>query len=143
LSNKHDPVALERLESLRLSIDCDAALERWRRYEHLAVAAPTCPCAEIGDPVSATLLTIDHTTKSTNLIRFVAVAGVGTKATHEWTDASGNAWLTGVQTPGIGLYSYDHNISKSDPNLWQSLSEHGQNLLQSLLSLIDNQHVWA
>jgi hypothetical protein len=66
----------------------------------------------------------------------VAVAGVGTKATKEWG-------LTSVQAPGIGLYSFDHNISKSDPNFWQSFSEHGQNLLQSLLRLIDNQRVWT
>lgn len=73
----------------------------------------------------------------------MAIAGVGTKPANDWIDASGNIWLTGVQTPGIGLYAYEHNISKSDPNLWQSLAEHGQNLLQSLLSLIDNQHVWT
>ena len=73
--------------------------------------------------------------------RIVAVPGVGTKPTHEWTDGADNLWLTGLQAPGIGLFSFDHNIRNSDTGLWQSLLSSGQDLLMSIITLVDSQRV--
>ncbi|KAF2108477.1 hypothetical protein BDV96DRAFT_652728 [Lophiotrema nucula] len=69
----------------------------------------------------------------------VAVPGVGTKPPEEWIDQNGNVWLTGVKAPGIGLYSYEHELSKSATSIWQDLLDHGQKILKALISLIDNQ----
>lgn len=72
---------------------------------------------------------------------FVAVSGVGTKPSHEWTDEEGNLWLTAIKAPGIGLFSYEHGISKPDGSMWQALLDHGQILLKSILTLVETQHV--
>ena len=71
----------------------------------------------------------------------MAVPGIGTKASTDWTDEAGNLWLTDIQAPGIGLYAYDHNISNLDTALWQRLLDHGQELLRSIIRLVDSQHV--
>lgn len=134
-------IARNYIERLGLSIDRDVILKRRRRNQYTTLAAPGRSCAEVGYLVSIALKETGHTAALTNGLRFVAVAGIGTKEANEWTDDAGNLWLTGVQAPGIGLYSYDHNVSKSDQDLWQSLFDHGQRLLQELLSLVENQHV--
>ncbi|KAF1850931.1 uncharacterized protein K460DRAFT_24339 [Cucurbitaria berberidis CBS 394.84] len=72
---------------------------------------------------------------------FVTTAGVGTKPTSDWTDEAGNLWLTGIQTPGIGLFSYEHGIGSSDTGFWHSLLDHGQHLLMSIIVLVESQHL--
>ncbi|KAJ8110762.1 hypothetical protein OPT61_g6475 [Boeremia exigua] len=98
------------------------------------------PRSRGGSATSSSLLRlIDRAQKLDTL--FILVAGIGTKVTDEWTDDAGNLWLASVQAPGIGLYSYDHNIGRSDQGLWKSLIDHGQRLLQEILSLIEDQHL--
>lgn len=75
------------------------------------------------------------------MVRFIAVAGVGTKQADEWTDDTGNMWMTGIQAPGIGLFSYDHDIGRSDLAMWRNLLDHGQRLLQAVITLVENQQV--
>ncbi|KAI8940907.1 hypothetical protein NX059_002165 [Plenodomus lindquistii] len=71
---------------------------------------------------------------------FVAVAGVGTKSTSEWTDDAGKLWLSRIDAPGIGLFSFEHEIRQSHTGLWQSLLNCGQDLLLSVITLVEEQH---
>ena len=72
---------------------------------------------------------------------FITVSGIGTKSSNEWIDNQGRLWLTDIKAPGIGLFSYEYEVSKPDNMMWQDLLDHGQSLLKSVVTLVEYQHV--
>lgn len=71
----------------------------------------------------------------------VAVPGIGTKLPDEWINEVGNPWLAAIDAPGIGVFSYDHAINKSNEDMWQDLLDHGESLLMSLVKLVQDKRV--
>jgi hypothetical protein len=72
---------------------------------------------------------------------FVAVPGIGTKPPDEWINETGKPWLAKIDAPGIGVFSYDHAISKSNEHIWQDLLDRGESLLMSLMKLVQEKRV--
>ncbi|KAI9712291.1 MAG: hypothetical protein M1820_001504 [Bogoriella megaspora] len=92
-----------------------------------------------GDP-SAKLKLLRRNPKLETLI--IAVPGVGTKPPEEWTDRAGNLWLASIQpdtAPGIGLFAYYHDISRSNDRIWEELPSNGESLLVSLVKLVESE----
>jgi hypothetical protein len=74
----------------------------------------------------------------------IAVSGVGTKPPDEWTDENGSLWLASIPeriAPEIGLFAFDHPVTKSTVNMWQDLLALGDKLLLELVDLVESQKV--